>query len=354
MQRDSLISANAIGERFLAWARAWMDPEVVRDVLEPTVADVRHECRALASEPARRAAIRRGYGTLARTAALAWLLGTQRRVHHAPWWVLLAPVAVILLGWHALAPLEVHKSSHHILFGLVGTGCAFTLAVAPIGLPQRRIAWLALPLLVVLVFVTLFGVSHDGARRWLVVGPLTVHVAALLTPLFAIVASNWRSGTLRMVFIASCSLALALQPNPAMGVLWGAIAVASTVASERAWAFACSALGLGLAVAVGGLEVTRAVDVPLLVGTYNPTWAMLTMVGLTIPAGFAWWLRSRASRDGAVRSTTFAAALTAWPMLAYLDEGLVLLSYGGSMMVAYLCCVGMLLRSASTMGLARA
>lgn len=34
-----------------------------------------------------------------------------------------------------------------------------------------------------------------------------------------------------------------------------------------------------------------------------------------------------------------------WPLLAYFDEGLALLSYGGSMTVAYLCCVALLLRA---------
>lgn len=334
------------GDPLLRWARAALDADVVRDVIEPAIADVRYEA-ASGTPQARELAVHRGRSILARTLGRALVLSTQRRLRRAPVAILLAPVALMLIGWATLVPIEAHKASHHALFGMLGIGGALACTLAPVRL-RRAAPWLAVPTVVGLVLVLLFGETFDGARRWWVVGPLTLHVAALLTPVFAAIALWWRRGFWPRAFQAACAVLLALQPNVAMVVLWGSIATAASGSRERWFVLGGSLLAVAGAARHDALPPASAVDVPLLVGTANPVWFSITVLALAAPIAFA--LAAARHRAGEARSrlVTLAVALAVWPMLAYFNEGLVLLTYGGSMMVAYLVVVGMVLRDAAS------
>ncbi|WP_297513322.1 FtsW/RodA/SpoVE family cell cycle protein [uncultured Caulobacter sp.] len=135
--------------------------------------------------------------------------------------------------------------------GLVGALVAWGVAVRA-GTPGRLARW-AVPGLALAVeaYVLTAGVSMEGVRRWIALGPVQLHAASLLVPL-AIWATAGRLEPIAAAMLAGLMVVLALQPD------------------------AASVLALTLGVAVGLVDRSRA---PRLV-------AALTALGLAC-AGYA-------------------------------------------------------------------
>jgi hypothetical protein len=114
---------------------------------------------------------------------------------------------------------------------LVVNGLALVMGLAAVGL-ARTVGWdrhlpgeAVLVLGVALLATALFGLSVDGAARWVRVGGLSVQVSLVVLPamLVSFARHRTRYSTLGIVLAA---LALALQPDRAMaGVLASALAV---------------------------------------------------------------------------------------------------------------------------------
>ena len=334
------------GDRFLAWAERWLDETIVRDVVAPTVADLQHEHRLARDDEQRRALRRHGWLVLGRTLAGSLGLGVGRS-GSAPWWVLLAPLFVLMFSAHTLVVIEPSKAGRHMMFSGLGLVMAIAIVAAPARLARLQGVIAAL-VACGLTAVSLDGTMHLGVRRWLEIGPLTVHLAALVTPLYVGVLLGWAPSRrrFRTAFMFVCAVTLVLQSHLAMAVLWGAVTVAAVEDGERRTAQLLWATAVGLCVVLApastpllGMGETTAVT-----GTGTPLWATLVSLGLFVPAAFAWRRSGRTEGTARRHAYAFAVLFGVWPMLALMAEGLVLLSYGGSMVVAYLACVALMIR----------
>ena len=177
------------GDRFLAWAERWLDETIVRDVVAPTVADLQREHRLARDDEQRRALRRHGWLVLGRTLAGSLGLGVGRS-GSAPWWVLLAPLFVLMFSAHTLVVIEPSKAGRHMMFSGLGLVMAIAIVAAPARLARLQGVIAAL-VACGLTAVSLDGTMHLGVRRWLEIGPLTVHLAALVTPLYVGVLLGW-------------------------------------------------------------------------------------------------------------------------------------------------------------------
>ncbi|MCC6619694.1 MAG: hypothetical protein IT385_00475 [Deltaproteobacteria bacterium] len=161
------------GERILRWATRWLRPEDVDRIVAPTIADWRHEVAAApigARGATRRRGLRATLGAIARVVA-----GERLALARAAPWVLMAlPTIAVLAGFAASG------SSAPLLF--LGLGALIFALVATT--PARWIgpawAWTGVGLLALTLLV---GDAHEGATRWLTLGPLRVQVTMLALPL---------------------------------------------------------------------------------------------------------------------------------------------------------------------------
>jgi cell division protein FtsW (lipid II flippase) len=87
---------------------------------------------------------------------------------------------------------------------------------------------------VVEAYVLLAGVSMEGVRRWIALGPVQLHPASLLVPL-AVWAAARRLEPITAGLIAALMLVLAAQPDAAsvLALTLGVAAVATGAASKR-------------------------------------------------------------------------------------------------------------------------
>jgi hypothetical protein len=339
-----------LGESTLRWARAHLEPSVVRDVVAPTVADLRLEHAAASAEDAI-VISQQARSILTRAVVGALWLAACRRASRTPWWLLIAPAAVLVFAAQTLVLVSPQQGSQHAWFGAVAMVLAVALSLWPTRSTPAAHGLAAGLVVAALGAVAVSGTSAGGLTRWLSLGPLTVHVAGLLTPLFVVLMLDWTPSRawLRPGFAAACLGALVMQPNLPICALWAAVAVASSQPRQRRAMIPLTLAALALCVGTtpaGGVTPSLTGIVPASTGSYNATWTLLVMLGLWVPACFA-WRRLPSTRVAAHRLDTYAALFALWPMLAYLDEGLVLLSFGGSMVVAYVACVGMLMRDVS-------
>ena len=113
----------------------------------------------------------------------------------------------------------------------------------------RRSGAIVLALAAVLLATALFGVSADGATRWIRVGSLGVQVSLLFLPLMIVAFARHRdaAGTAGLIVAA---LAMALQPDRAMaGVLASALLTLAILRFDIR-------VGIALVAAVIGFAVT--------------------------------------------------------------------------------------------------
>lgn len=116
-----------------------------------------------------------------------------------------APVHYLMINAGALA------------FGLAALGI-LTLADRRGHLPAGL---LTLALGLVLLAVSLWGVSAGGVTRWLAIGPLVIQPGLMFVPLMAVLFARSR-GAVSLAGIAVAALALALQPDRGMAAAFAA------------------------------------------------------------------------------------------------------------------------------------
>jgi cell division protein FtsW (lipid II flippase) len=207
---------------------------------------------------------------------------------------------------------------------------------------------LMLVLGVALLGTALFGISADGASRWIRLGPLAIQVSLVILPSM-LVAFACRRDLVASAGMALAVIALALQPDRAMaGVLAASLACLAVLRPERG-------VNLLLVLALAGFGVTlvrpdtppavpfvdqilySAFDVHPLAGAAVLTGALL----LVVPA-IVGWVRDRESRlsyaaFGAVwAGVVVAAALGNFPT--------PVVGYGGSAILGYVLSLAFLPR----------
>lgn len=183
-------------------------------------------------------------------------------------------------------------------------GVIAALLVASLSRPPERglAAGLLFLVLAAEAFVLIAGVSMEGVRRWIALGPLQLHVASLMVPL-AVWAAAQRLDALAAVPLAAMLVVLATQPDAAavLALTLGMGVLALTDRAKRRW----GGVLFGLGVVCAGWALSRpdplpAVDhVELVVRKSlqaSPAVGVLAVVALiTLPLATLWARRSPAT-----------------------------------------------------------
>jgi cell division protein FtsW (lipid II flippase) len=218
-------------------------------------------------------------------------------------------VALQVIATLAISVLAIRaaggSSSAIILQVAAGVvGALLALVVAWLVRPPGRIAAvivLALAL-VIEAYILVAGVSMEGVRRWVALGPLQLHAASLLVPLAAWTAAQ-RLDTIAAVLLAATLAVLAAQPDAAavlaLTLALGAVALVDKSKRRLAGILAV----IGAAGATGALsrpDPLPAVDhVELVVRRAweaSPTLGPLAAVALiAVPMAMLWSRRTPAA-----------------------------------------------------------
>ena len=266
--------------------------------------------------------------------------------------------------------------------GAIGLGLAYMIAAgAPLSYPAMNVAALAIGLLAVgvltdagrlwpiaggavgvalaslILLTSLFGISADGATRWISAGGILLQPGLFLVPIVALGFARARdSASLLAVLIAS--LALALQPDRAMaGALAAAMAALALARPER-----IVLLALGAALAAFAATLVRAdasPAMPFVDQIFYSSFGVHPLAGFAVLGGaalmlvpaIAGYIRDPDHRHiyavfGAVwLAVLLAAALGNYPT--------PLVGYSGSAILGYLLSLLGLPSRAATLGIGR-
>jgi cell division protein FtsW (lipid II flippase) len=172
---------------------------------------------------------------------------------------------------------------------LAVNAAALALGLTVFALTRSSGQTLRLPGLAVLLFgglllaTALFGVSAEGASRWVRVGPLSLQASLILLPAMVIVFAQ-RRDLLSTLGVALAAVALALQPDRAMaGVLASALGALVLHRRDR---WVVSALGVAVAsFAVTLLRPDTLSAVPYVDQILYSAFQVHTLVGIAVVSG---------------------------------------------------------------------
>lgn len=218
-------------------------------------------------------------------------------------------VAIQVVATLAISILAIRAAggsdSAMILQGAAGVlGALIALAVAWLVRPPGRIVAAVLLVLILIaeMYVLVAGVSMEGVRRWVALGPIQLHAASLLVPLAAWLAAQ-RLETATAIPLGATLLVLAAQPDAAavlaLTLALGAVALVDK--SKRRIAGVLVAIGAaGVAWALSRPDPLPAVGhVELVVRRAfeaSPTLGPLAAVALiAVPVAMLWTRRTPAT-----------------------------------------------------------
>lgn len=191
---------------------------------------------------------------------------------------LLGAVAAGLVGFR----LGGAPQTYSIMNAVAGAG-ALALALAVRRVSAHSVSLAAMVAGPLLVGATLlFGPEIDGVSRWLALGPLRLHAAALIAPMF-VVALQLRDGISGTIACILLSGIIAIQPDMA-----AAIALAGAVSLSLLHRFSrYRALQLLAALAAVGWTISvpdRLAPVPFVEGVLQGQMGLGTMSGWLLAA----------------------------------------------------------------------
>ena len=220
-----------------------------------------------------------------------------------------AAVALQVIATLAVSVLAIRaaggSSSAMILQACAGVvGALAAVAIAWLVRPPGRIVAAVLLVLILIaeMYILVAGVSMEGVRRWVALGPIQLHAASLLVPLAAWLAAQ-RLETATAIPLAATLLVLAAQPDAAavlaLTLALGAVALIDK--SKRKIAGSLVAVGAACAAwALSRPDPLPAVDhVELVVRRAfetSPTLGPLAAVALiAVPLAMLWSRRTPAA-----------------------------------------------------------
>jgi cell division protein FtsW (lipid II flippase) len=229
-KEDSVSAANPFGT-LLALAGFLLEPGDVRSIVLPTIADALYERNLGKKQPHW---LWRTRQRLLVTIGAALWEAAGCRLSGAKWGSLTMLGAAGLCGAAELsgnAPTR-HLGAPHTIYLALGMVLATMIVASPIRLLRwlRSVTWL---LAVAGIGLCPFlGQAFDGERQWLVLGPLSIHVATLFLPAYVVfverAVAHRRWGWLLAIAGTVLGL-LAAQPNWEAVTLYLAVAAISVL-----------------------------------------------------------------------------------------------------------------------------
>jgi hypothetical protein len=250
--------------------------------------------------------------------------------------------------------------------GATGLGISYMIAAgAPLSYPAINAAALAIGLLAIgalseagrlwrirgaggvdvapaglILLTALFGISADGATRWVSIGGTALQPALFLVPILALRFARSRD-TLSLAAILIAALALALQPDRAMaGALAAGMAALALTRPERTVLVALAGALAGFAATLVRADSSPAV--PFVDQVYFSSFQVHPLAGIAVLAGSALMLvpalaglvRDRSDRPSyAVFGAVWLAVILAAALGNYPTP---LVGYSGSAVLGYL------------------
>ena len=218
-------------------------------------------------------------------------------------------------------------------------GIAVVGVLRPAMLPSRSSAGAVVVLGGLLLATALFGVSVEGASRWIRVGGLSLQISLIVLPAMLVAFARDR-GLLATTGMVLAAIALALQPDRAMaGVLAAALAVLAMYRQDP-WVMSSLAVAaVGFAVTMirpDSLPAVPYVDQILYTSFGIHALAGIAVLGgallLIVPAVAGLWLDPENREVHAVFGTVWLGMVVAAALGNYPTP---LVGYGGSAILGY-------------------
>lgn len=199
-----------------------------------------------------------------------------------------------------------------------------------------------------LMATALFGVSAEGAARWVSLGPILLQPSLILLPML-VVALARAHGPAATAGVILAAAALALQPDRAMaGALAASLLTLVLIRRDR-WSQA-SLIAAAAGFAVTLLRPDALPAAPYVDGVFYSAFDVHLLAGLAVVAGAGLLLApaivgfGRGDRDASLLFGTVWLAVIAAAALGNYPTPLV--GYGGSAVIGYLLSLSLLPRAA--------
>jgi cell division protein FtsW (lipid II flippase) len=204
---------------------------------------------------------------------------------------------------------------------------------------SRAAGGVVLALGVMLLATAMFGVSSEGASRWVRVGGVSLQISLVVLPALLVLFAR-SSGFLATTGIVLAALGLGLQPDRAMaGIMAAALAVLALYRQERQVVLALTVAGVSFAVTLlrsDSLPAVPYVDQILYTSFEVHPLAGIAVLGgallLIVPALAGFWMDSTNRAAHAVFGLVWLGMVVAAALGNYPTP---VVGYGGSAILGY-------------------
>lgn len=192
---------------------------------------------------------------------------------------------------------------------------------------------------VILLATALFGVSVEGASRWVRVGSVSLQVSLIVLPGMLVLFAR-SGGILATTGVILAALGLSLQPDRAMaGIMAATLAVLALYRQERQVVLALTVAGVGFAITLlrpDSLPAVPYVD-QILYSSFevHPSAGIAVVSGallLTVPALAGFWMDATNRAAHAVFGLAWLGMVVAAALGNYPTP---VVGYGGSAILGY-------------------
>lgn len=263
--------------------------------------------------------------------------------------------ALLCLGVSLAAISVAGGGRNALLVQAIAAVLAVGLAVAVMRLwPKARWRLWALlaACLAAAVWTLITGVSLEGARRWLTLGPIQLHAASLILPIAAWAFARIPGWPRTDLLAIALALVLALQQDAASALAWALVLGVVVWTSRRSQPLAWGVVAVAAILAVLAWSTPdRLPAVPYVEGLLSTTFAVSPLLGIlagalmfSLPAPFLLIAATRAERRA--EAGGLAALWTGWIVANLLGNyPAPVMGYGAAPLLAWGLSIGLALRA---------